>query len=55
MKRMKEYLEHYRPDVVITRDPVTKCSRRIERLLPRICEEAGKQGLQKHSNTQETR
>jgi Holliday junction resolvasome RuvABC endonuclease subunit len=52
-KRVKEYITYYKPNVIITRNinDQKKSSKRIEKLIDCICNEAKSQGLEIHSYT----
>lgn len=51
MKRIKKYLEYYKPDVIILRDAKVKGfkSKRILKLIEKISKEAKSQNLEIHS------
>lgn len=53
LNRIKFYIERYKPDIIITRDvgdiASKRRSRRIEKLISHICDEAKNQGLEVYS------
>ena len=52
MKRVKKYIEHFKPSVIITRnllDLKGRKSKRTQRLIEAICNQAKKQNLEVHS------
>ncbi|WP_299884377.1 hypothetical protein [uncultured Lacinutrix sp.] len=54
IKKVRDYIEYYKPDIIITRDVndiAKKTSKRIETLIDCICNEAKLQNLEIHSFT----
>lgn len=54
MKRVREYIKHYKPDIVLVRnvnDRNTGSMKRIKKLIDLICNEAKRQNLEIHSYT----
>lgn len=54
LKKIKHYINHYKPDIIITRninDLKNKKSKRISKLIHAICREARTQNLEVHSYT----
>lgn len=54
VKKIKNYIEYYKPDIIITRninDLKNKKSKRIGKLIDAICREARAQNLEVHSYT----
>lgn len=53
-KKVKQYIGYYKPDIVLTRninDQRSRTSKRIEKLIDLICNEAKSQKLEVHSYT----